>query len=98
MATVTVTNKGTAAVAKASTAVTLDGGLLVVAAPGSAGPAAGRSVAFVDGPLAVGASVTHRVTVVGAEVGAAAVRATTGSAGPDATPADNTATAAVRIG
>jgi hypothetical protein len=98
VATVTVTNKGTAPVARATTVVTLQGGLLVLSAPDAVKPAVGKSLTILDGPLAPGASVTHRVTVIGSKAGNTAVQAVTASAGTDATPADNTATAAVRLG
>ncbi|SDH13798.1 hypothetical protein [Pseudonocardia oroxyli] len=98
VATVRVTNKGGAPVAKASTVVTLTGGLLVVSAPDAVKPAVGTSVTILDGPLAPGATAVHRVTVVGTRAGTAGLQTVTSAAGPDATPADNTATASVRLG
>jgi hypothetical protein len=97
VATVTVTNKGAAAVARAATAVTLQGGLLVVSAPGSVGAAAGKNVAYVDGPLVPGASVTHKVTVVSARLGATEVRAATSAGAPEANLVNNVATAGVVV-
>jgi hypothetical protein len=89
VATVTVTNRGTAPVAKATTAVTLTGGLLVVSAPDAVKPAVGTTLTFLDGPLAPGASATHRATVVGTKAGTVEIQAVTNG---------TTARAAVRLG